>query len=140
MAKVKCNLYQLLQVIVPPTALADALSHLSPPFPLASMYVKISNDVDDLWHCRLGHISYSRLALIKDLIVNNHIIPNKNSPYCICLLAKQHKLSFPIDSHKSSTLFEWVHWDIWGPCYTMAYDGSKYFLTIVNDFSRATRI
>ncbi|XP_042988825.1 uncharacterized protein LOC122316364 [Carya illinoinensis] len=44
MAEVKCNLYQLLLVVVPPAALAYALSHMSPIFPSISMSVKTSND------------------------------------------------------------------------------------------------
>lgn len=33
-----------------------------------------------------------------------------------------------------------VHCDIWGPCYVLAYDGSRYFLTLIDDFSRTTWI
>jgi len=31
-----------------------------------------------------------------------------------------------------------LHIDIWGPYHTSHCDGSRYFLTIVNDYSRAT--
>lgn len=37
-----------------------------------------------------------------------------------------------------SSLFELIHIDTWGPYYTPAYDGFRYFLTIVDDYTRAT--
>jgi transposase InsO family protein len=34
--------------------------------------------------------------------------------------------------------FDLVHIDTWGPFYVLTKDGFRYFLTIVDDFSRAT--
>lgn len=67
--EVKCNVYQLLHAAVPLAALANALSHLSPLFPSITVSIKNSNYINDLWHCRLAHISDSTLTLIKDPIV-----------------------------------------------------------------------
>ncbi|KAF9687523.1 hypothetical protein SADUNF_Sadunf02G0102400 [Salix dunnii] len=63
-------------------------------------------------HCHLGHISNSQIKLIDDLVVRDNLIINETSPCCICPLAKQHRLPFPICSHKSSSIFELVHYDI----------------------------
>lgn len=92
----------------------------------------------DLWHYRLGHLSFSRLQLTSDPIVQKQSY-SINEKFCkIFPLAKFHQLPFPVSSHSSSRIFELIHYDLWGPCSTAAHDGSMYFLTIVDDFSRTT--
>ena len=54
------------------------------------------------------------------------------------LLAKQQRLSFPSHNHMSTIPFALLHLDTWGPFATESIDGFKYFLTIVNDYSRVT--
>ena len=54
-----------------------------------------------------------------------------------CHKAKHKKLPFPLSSSRSSHAFELIHMDIWGPC-TISMNGFKYFLTIVDDYSRYT--
>lgn len=55
-----------------------------------------------------------------------------------CVLAKQHKLPFDNSSSYASKIFELVHMDLWGPYRTQAYCGARYFLTVLDDHSRAT--
>ncbi|KAF9670079.1 hypothetical protein SADUNF_Sadunf13G0031200 [Salix dunnii] len=43
--------------------------------------VKSSIDVNGLWHCRLGHISNSRMKLIDDPAVKDNLLINEISPY-----------------------------------------------------------
>jgi len=110
-AEVRSGLYHLLLRTVSPSSLADLLSCLSPNFPSVVIFVQSSIDVIDIWHCCLGHISDSRMKLIDDPAVRNNLLINKTSPCCICPLAKQHRLPFPISAHKSSTIFELVQCD-----------------------------
>ena len=56
----------------------------------------------------------------------------------VCPKARQHRLPFPLSQTQSSHLFELVHIDVWGPYHTATHGGYHYFLTIVEDFSRAT--
>lgn len=56
----------------------------------------------------------------------------------ICPLAKQTRLPFPDSSIKSNTPFQLLHIDTWGPYHTTTYSGSRYFLTIVDEHTRAT--
>ena len=73
------------------------------------------------------------------------IVPNFNS--CndnkvfdcnVCPLAKQKRLPFLHSVTTSSSCFDLVHVDIWGPYSTLTLFGSKYFLTLVDDGSRYT--
>ena len=92
----------------------------------------------DLWHSRLGHPSRSRF----DFIVKNSpsIIANKDFVCDICPGAKQSRLSFSQSTSCSSHCFELIHVDIWGSFSIPSKNGSRFFLTIVDDYSRCTWI
>jgi hypothetical protein len=93
-----------------------------------------SNENTLPWHSRLGHSSYSTLKHIKSLSpLCNDTISSCN----ICPLAKQHALPFSISTSHASSPFELVHIDIWGPYRHPTINKCKYFITIVDDFSRA---
>ncbi|GAA0161672.1 hypothetical protein LIER_39276 [Lithospermum erythrorhizon] len=51
--------------------------------------------------------------------------------------AKQCRDSFPISDSRASTAFDLLHCDLWGPNKLPASNGACYFLTIVDDYSRA---
>ncbi|KAL0385511.1 UNVERIFIED_CONTAM: Copia protein [Sesamum radiatum] len=87
-----------------------------------------------LWHKRLGHPSHKVLE---------HVPMLKSSIKCmdvchICPLAKQHRLSFPSSSSTTLKPFELIHVDVWGPYHQASLSNCHYFLTIVDDHSRAT--
>nr|DAD40346.1 TPA_asm: hypothetical protein HUJ06_014669 [Nelumbo nucifera] len=92
----------------------------------------------DIWHFRMGHLSNTRLKLLREL---DHFISLPSSDYCsICHYAKQRKLSFPISQSTSANYFDLIHIDTWGPFSTPSFYGHKYLLTIVDDKSRYTWI
>ena len=56
---------------------------------------------------------------------------------CIsCNMSKSHKLSFSDSSIKASAPLEYLFCDVWGPSPVNAIDGSRYYLLIVDAFSR----
>jgi len=56
--------------------------------------------------------------------------------YDICHFAKQRKWPYNLSTSIASSKFELLHFDIWGPLFVTVVHGHKYFLTIVDDFSR----
>lgn len=56
----------------------------------------------------------------------------------VCHKAKQSCKPFSISSHKSAALFDLVHTDVWGSYSVESHDGSRFFLTLVDDYSKAT--
>jgi Integrase core domain len=50
----------------------------------------------------------------------------------------QTRLSFPSSTNKSKALFVLVHSDVWGPVPIISYNGFKYFVIFIDDFSRTT--
>ncbi|KAJ0752905.1 putative RNA-directed DNA polymerase [Helianthus annuus] len=87
----------------------------------------------NLWHSRLGHPSDQVLAVLKDQFDVKSI---EHGPCDVCHRAKQVRVPFPLSEHKTKSIGELVHLDVWGPYRVTSYEGFKYFLTIVDDFSR----
>lgn len=85
-----------------------------------------------LWHQRLGHPSFSCLPTF---------ISAKNKsdfPCDACLKAKHHRLLFARNDNKSNIHFNRIYCDIWGAYHIKSSCGVRYFLTIVDEYSRNT--
>lgn len=98
-----------------------------------------ANNITVVWHNRLGHMPFSKMHLLEDDLPNVHI-PSNNIPCEICPLARQHRLPFPNSSIRTSSPFEMIPCDIWGPFAIATPNGNHYFLTIVDDYTRCTWI
>jgi len=92
----------------------------------------------NLWHNRLGHTSPSRLRFIAQNFLNFSI--QSNNTCHVCPLAKQSRLPFHSSVISSTKPFALIHCDIWGPYRHPSISGARFFLTIVDDFSRFTWI
>jgi len=89
----------------------------------------------ELWQYRLGYLSIEQLKHVDSTVCNN----DRHHGICqICPLAKLHRLSFPLSTSRAKQFFDLLHLDIFGPYPHRTHDGEKYFLTIVDDCSRAT--
>ncbi|CAL1397253.1 unnamed protein product [Linum trigynum] len=92
----------------------------------------------DLWHYRLGHVFHSKVPILQQLCTS--IETYRSLPCDVCHFAKQKRLPFPISSTVSVKPFQLIHVDIWGPNSIPSHDGFRYFLTIVDDYTRMTWI
>jgi hypothetical protein len=106
------------------------------PFSSAFSALSIKAPSTDAWHYRHGHPSQPRLALLNPLISN--VCSNSNNICAVCPLAKQDKLPFLVSHTCTKSPFDIIHCDIWGPLSVNTINGSRFFLTIVDDFSRFT--
>lgn len=91
-----------------------------------------------LWHSRLGHPSYSKIDVLNNVLCLKQRYKDSSIHRDICQKAKQKRLLFPSHNNISSALFDLVHIDTWGPFSVPSVDDFRYFLTIVEDHSRAT--
>ncbi|XP_074283885.1 uncharacterized protein LOC141608427 [Silene latifolia] len=89
----------------------------------------------DLWHRRMGHPSDKVVKTIPSL---SSLQFNNISVCDICHFAKQHRHSFTLNNKRASNLFDSIHCDLWGSYRIALCCGAKYFLTIVDDYSRTT--
>jgi len=75
-----------------------------------------------------------------DVIKNKFPFVKYNKPFIcdICHFVKQKRLLFLLSASKSKICFDFIHVDVWGPYSSSSIHGHKYFLTIVDDYSRYT--
>ena len=67
-----------------------------------------------LWHHRLGHASFGYLKKLFPSLFKD--IPDSSFKCNVCILAKSHRTSYPINLNKKTTKpFELIHSDVWGP-------------------------
>ncbi|XP_059309926.1 uncharacterized protein LOC132061067 [Lycium ferocissimum] len=93
-----------------------------------------SNVKERLRHYRLGHIPLSNMKNIFPISSCSKF----TSPCIICPMARQSKLPSPRSTITTKSAFDLIHVDTWGPYKIATHDGFKYFITIVDDFTRAT--
>ncbi|CAI7751125.1 unnamed protein product [Closterium sp. NIES-53] len=100
-----------------------------------------------LWHHHLGHPSLPHLrgmasrALVSGLPMSLPPLPPGPAPTCVpCVEGKQraapHSSSFPPTEAHLQTL----HMDLWGPARVRGQGHERYFLLVVDDYSRHTTV
>jgi Integrase core domain/GAG-pre-integrase domain/gag-polypeptide of LTR copia-type len=90
-----------------------------------------NSDKGHLLHLRFGHPS--------DRVLNKLFYYNHDSSNCdVCRFAKQTRLPFSNSITKSEKCFELIHSDVWGPSPVDSYNGFKYYVTFIDDFSKIT--
>ncbi len=57
-----------------------------------------------------------------------------------CLKTKMRKLPFENNRKRATNILELIRTDVNGPHNTTGYDGSRYFLSIIDDYSRLTNL
>lgn len=79
--------------------------------------------------------------ILNDMQIGTSTSTNSpNIPCEISPLTKQHKLPFTQSKTLVFKPFDLIAVDIWGPNQVQSYNGAKYFLTIVNQYTRCTWI
>ena len=92
-----------------------------------------------LWHSRLGHVNFQAMNLMS---VNKMArgLPDFVQPSEICtgcLMAKQTRKSVPHQAEfHAKCVLELIHSDLCGPISPETKGGNRYFLLLVDDFSR----
>ncbi|CAI7884506.1 unnamed protein product, partial [Closterium sp. NIES-54] len=100
-----------------------------------------------LWHHRLGHPSLPRLrgmasrSLVSGLTRSLPPLPPGSAPTCVpCVEGQQraapHSSEFPPTEAPLQTL----HMDVWGPARVSGQGHERYFLLVIDDYSRYTTV
>ncbi|XP_070048833.1 uncharacterized mitochondrial protein AtMg00300-like [Nicotiana tomentosiformis] len=100
------------------------------------------DDDAELWHRRLGHISFTLLNKLvrKDLVRSLPKSSFKDHKMCdACVKGKQVRSSFkPKKEVSISRPFDLLHMDLCEPMRVASRGGKKYIFVIVDDYSRFT--
>lgn len=83
----------------------------------------------------MGHPSARVVSSLPDIFISVSA-SDLNKACDVCLRAKQTRDWFPLSMNKTSRVFELIHTNLWGPYRTPSFSGARYFLTIVDDYSR----
>ena len=92
-----------------------------------------------LWNKRFFHINFdnivktSNMFAVRDLA---KIVKPTNTICKECVLAKHNRASFPSKKFTTTKKLEIVHTDLSGPTKTKGFYGERYFVILVDDFSR----
>ncbi|CAI7843726.1 unnamed protein product [Closterium sp. NIES-54] len=100
-----------------------------------------------LWHHRLGHPSLLRLTGMASRILVSGLprslppLPQGPGPTCVpCVEGRQraapHSSQFP----PTAALLQTLHMDVWGPARVRGLGHERYFLLVVDDYSRYTTV
>ena len=95
-----------------------------------------NSGTEELWHQRLGHPQKStvQLSCTKNLI---HVSTNKKVDI-VCeswQLGKLSKLPFSSSHSSSTSVFDKIHCDIWGPAPILSLGKFRYYACLVDDYS-----
>ena len=92
-----------------------------------------------MWHARYGHLNFQALRqlgqkeMVRGLPCVNHVEQLCDG----CLVGKQRRSLFLREGqYRASKVLELVHGDLCGPITPATPAGNKYFLLIIDDFSR----
>ncbi|CAI7728632.1 unnamed protein product [Closterium sp. NIES-53] len=113
----------------------------------ASCSCRLLSHQNLLWHHRLGHLSLPRLQgmhsrlLVFGLPRSLPPLPPLPAPPCLpCVKGRQraapHSSSFPPTTAPLQTL----HMDVWGPARVSGQGRERYFLLVVDDYTRYTTV
>lgn len=91
----------------------------------------------ELWHRKLGHICENGMKML----VKDDMIPEQKSmehhTYESSILRKQKRVSFSSGSRElKAEKLELVHTDVWGASPVASLEGSRYFVTFIDESIR----
>lgn len=112
----------------------NGLYYISTSSSFSKSLVAASNNVSlqRLWHRRLAHPSSHVLSIMFPSLC-------KTSYECeTCHMSKSSRLSFPVSKSRATFPFEIVHSDVWGPASLESFDGYRFYVTFIDDFSRTS--
>ena len=97
------------------------------------------NETADLWHMRLGHVSYSKLSVMmkKSMLKGLPQFDVRTDTVCAgCQYGKAHQLPYEESKFRAKEPLELVHSDVFGPVKQPSVGGMRYMVTFIDDFSR----
>ncbi|XP_057787875.1 uncharacterized mitochondrial protein AtMg00300-like [Salvia miltiorrhiza] len=95
-----------------------------------------TKDDSDLWHRRLGHVGEKSLQELQKQGALKNSTAIKISTCDDCILGKSQYLPYGKSNYSASKPLEYIHADLWGPSRTDNMGGERWFLSIIDDYSR----
>ena len=93
-----------------------------------------------LWHVRMGHINFCSMKNMaeKKLFEGVPSLNIPSQPCEGCLVGKQTRSPFPVQTnYRAKRKLDLIHGDLCGPMSPPTPSGNRYFMLLVDDYSRA---
>ena len=93
-----------------------------------------------LWHMRLAHLSEKGMTILsKQGLLGGHKLVDLE--FCEhCVFSKQRRVQLCKAVHSTKGTLDYIHVDCWGPSRVPSLGGSRYFLFVIDDYSRMTSV
>ncbi|GKC35359.1 retrovirus-related pol polyprotein from transposon TNT 1-94 [Tanacetum coccineum] len=98
--------------------------------------VEEKDSLAQVWYKRLGHMSEAGLQVLKKQGLFGKKSLGKLDFCENRVLGKSHRVSFGVGRHTTQGVIDYIHSDLWGPSQVESLRGKRYFLSIVDDYSR----
>jgi len=100
------------------------------------MEVLHHTEPEELWHHQLGHISKGSAKMISNVVDGLEKGTEFKGVCESCIYSKAHRDISKVPMRKTTKKLERVHTDIWGPAPEPSINGSRYMLTLTDDYTR----
>ena len=90
---------------------------------------QLNGDSTKSWHSGLGQVGLKSDKTLGGALTCH--LEARDS----CALDKK-KVKFGTDTHHLHGLLELIHMDVWGPIKTASLGGHRYFVSVVDDYSK----
>jgi len=98
-----------------------------------------SNKTVDLWHARLGHVSYSKLKIMmqQSKLKGLPKLEIRGDTICAgCQYGKAHQLPYGESKYQVKEPLKLVYSDVFGSVKQYSISGYRYMVTFIDEFSR----
>lgn len=95
------------------------------------------SEVTNLWHRRLGHLCENSMKTMvrEDLVKGLNFKPEKLELCEACVQGKMCREPFDGKRERASRPLVRIHSDVCGPIEPTSWDGSRYFVSFIDDYS-----
>jgi hypothetical protein len=105
----------------------------------SSIYLSSTGVDTTRWNHRLGHMSEKGIQILHKINLFLDLKQIDLDFYEHCVYGKQKRVIFlRVRKEKKSERLELVHIDVWGPTQVSSLDGSRYYVTFIDDATRKT--
>lgn len=95
------------------------------------------NSTAELWHRRIGHLNYRSVMELSKRSTTGISVGRFEEKPCISYIKRKiTRKPFSKDGKRANEMLELIHSDLYGPMEEASIGGSKYFMTLTDDFSR----